>query len=75
MMFRTVNWNWHAGNGSEMDHESVEITVKKRDHMCSAESPQVRKVNTNSQRETGESGCRLPSTGTVILPETRLPGV
>lgn len=42
------------------NHKSVEIPVKNRDHMCSAESPQVRKVNTNSQRETGESGCRPP---------------
>lgn len=39
--------------------------------MCSAESPQVRKVNTNSQRETGESGCRPPPT---VLRSCQKPG-
>lgn len=39
-------------------HKSAEIMVRKMGHMCSAESPQVKKVNTNSQQEIGENGCR-----------------
>ena len=44
--------------------------IGEREHMCSAEPPQVNKVNTYTQSEIGGNGCRHP----IVLPGCQKPG-